>query len=412
MGNQAGIHKEALEAIEKVKKSRNTSLSLRKLGLADVPRAVYESGWIQSLDLSSNKLLSLPEGLFSVLPLLQELYLERNGLTNLPSDISELTQLETLDLSSNRFDQIPECISTLQKLRNLVLNQNNITEIPAHISNLKALNVFRAEDNSITEISEDLLNNCLALREISLEGNKVSVVPASISNLTGLRMISLANNLLVEFPTALFANGVMHYAKLNNNQIKEFPVDLKLMKSFDQVDLRNNHIDDIPREVRWSTDFEGQLMTDIPDEILENLYLGPISASQNRLVLEKRKITHILRVVVGAPPEFPNDYKYKVIEVYDTHVDIKGHFVDAMQFIEEGRKNGAILVHCEQGKSRSASFVIAYLMYHMNISAEEALEMVKKRRPIARPNTHFQVQLSSWGSTCKIDMEGAKKTEL
>jgi hypothetical protein len=65
MGNQAGIHKEALEAIEKVKKSRNTSLSLRKLGLADVPRAVYESGWIQSLDLSSNKLLSLPEGLFS-----------------------------------------------------------------------------------------------------------------------------------------------------------------------------------------------------------------------------------------------------------------------------------------------------------------------------------------------------------
>jgi hypothetical protein len=48
---------------------------------------------------------------------------------------------------------------------------------------------------------------------------------------------------------------------------------------------------------------------------------------------------------VGAPPEFPNDYKYKVIEVYDTHVDIKGHFVDAMQFIEEGRKNGAILVH-------------------------------------------------------------------
>jgi hypothetical protein len=59
------------------------------------------------------------------------------------------------------------------------------------------------------------------------------------------------------------------------------------MKSFDQVDLRNNHIDDIPREVRWSTDFEGQLMTDIPDEILENLYLGPISASQNRIVLEK-----------------------------------------------------------------------------------------------------------------------------
>ncbi len=31
-------------------------------------------------------------------------------------------------------------------------------------------------------------------------------------------------------------------------------------------------------------------MTDIPDEILDDLYLGPITASQNRRVLEKVRV--------------------------------------------------------------------------------------------------------------------------
>ncbi len=76
MGNQASIHAEALKAIEKVKKSKETSLSLRKLGLTDIPIAVYESKWIQSLDLSSNKLTQLPEGLFRKLILVLDLLTE------------------------------------------------------------------------------------------------------------------------------------------------------------------------------------------------------------------------------------------------------------------------------------------------------------------------------------------------
>ncbi len=64
MGNHASLRKEALEAIEKVKESKKTSLSLRKLGLTDIPSSVFESRWILSLDLSSNKLTTLPQGLF------------------------------------------------------------------------------------------------------------------------------------------------------------------------------------------------------------------------------------------------------------------------------------------------------------------------------------------------------------
>jgi len=63
MGN-ASLHKEALEAIERARESKKTSLSLRKLGLTDIPNTVFESKWIQSLDLSSNKLITLPQNLF------------------------------------------------------------------------------------------------------------------------------------------------------------------------------------------------------------------------------------------------------------------------------------------------------------------------------------------------------------
>jgi len=57
----------------------------------------------------------------------------------------------------------------------------------------------------------------------------------------------------------------------------------------------------------------------------------------------------------------------------------------------EGRK---VLVHCEQGRSRSVSVVVAYLMRAGGCgTVDEALALVKACRPEAQPNDNFMEQL-------------------
>ena len=70
------------------------------------------------------------------------------------------------------------------------------------------------------------------------------------------------------------------------------------------------------------------------------------------------------------------------------------HFDETYKFIKEAKdKNGTVLVHCKMGMSRSASSVIAYIMKEYGKNNEEALEQVRKARPIVQPNEAFARQL-------------------
>lgn len=54
------------------------------------------------------------------------------------------------------------------------------------------------------------------------------------------------------------------------------------------------------------------------------------------------------------------------------------------------------LVHCHAGKSRSVTIVIAYLMKKFTWTVNKAYTEVKKRRPRAKPNDAFVVQLKNY----------------
>jgi Dual specificity phosphatase, catalytic domain len=71
---------------------------------------------------------------------------------------------------------------------------------------------------------------------------------------------------------------------------------------------------------------------------------------------------------------------------------------DAIAFVDERRKSGRnVLVNCAQGKSRSSSLVIAYLMSadreQFECDYDKTLAYVKKCRAIAQPNDGFERQL-------------------
>jgi protein-tyrosine phosphatase len=57
-----------------------------------------------------------------------------------------------------------------------------------------------------------------------------------------------------------------------------------------------------------------------------------------------------------------------------------------LQMVAQGRRKGAVLVHCYAGQSRSVALVIAYLCAYFNMSLAEAYNVVVAARPTARPN--------------------------
>ena len=73
------------------------------------------------------------------------------------------------------------------------------------------------------------------------------------------------------------------------------------------------------------------------------------------------------------------------------------------ELIEVNEAQGGIaLVHCIEGKSRSASLCVAYLLWKngcKNVNHHmlfEILEYVKHRRPIVEPNPTFMKNLMAW----------------
>lgn len=69
----------------------------------------------------------------------------------------------------------------------------------------------------------------------------------------------------------------------------------------------------------------------------------------------------------------------------------------------QGRKSGGILVHCQGGISRSASAVIAYLMYKEKMSYQQAYDTVKKARSRIEPNDGFKEQLRAYEAHLQFD---------
>ena len=63
-------------------------------------------------------------------------------------------------------------------------------------------------------------------------------------------------------------------------------------------------------------------------------------------------------------------------------------------------RGGSTLIHCFGGRSRSATFVVAYLLWKNEDNSpkklQETLEFVKQKRSLVKPNEGFMKQLKDW----------------
>ncbi|KAH3767210.1 dual specificity protein phosphatase 1 [Pelomyxa schiedti] len=140
-----------------------------------------------------------------------------------------------------------------------------------------------------------------------------------------------------------------------------------------------------------------------PDLIMDHLYLGDEKDAYNKKTITRLNITHVLTVTlvpdfVQYKRLFPPNVNCLVVDILDdAQQNIAQYFNQTNAFIDAGRRVGNVLVHCVMGVSRSASIVIAYLMYTRCVDFATAFRMVHRARPIICPNIGFRHQLIAYG---------------
>jgi len=146
----------------------------------------------------------------------------------------------------------------------------------------------------------------------------------------------------------------------------------------------------VSRTVRWSlsSNFNAH-------EVFPKVYVGDVYAAHNTSELKKRNITHIVNMACGVSPAFPKEFTYLHIPILDcASENIQEHFQETSAFIEKALEQGGnVLIHCLKGVSRSATIAAAFVIKTHLMSPPEAVEQLRKLRPIIKPNSGFMMQL-------------------
>ena len=126
-----------------------------------------------------------------------------------------------------------------------------------------------------------------------------------------------------------------------------------------------------------------------------NVYIGDIASAYNSTELKKLGITHIVTAILGVDPHFPDEFIYLTVPIRDVESeDIRRYLRTTTEFIDGALKDGGkVLIHCIQGRSRSATIVAAWMMSRSGYSVEETINLLKEKRSCVDPNPAFREQL-------------------
>jgi protein-tyrosine phosphatase len=143
------------------------------------------------------------------------------------------------------------------------------------------------------------------------------------------------------------------------------------------------------------------------------LYLGSMAAVHDLDLLREHGITHLVQVleVPWIPQADDDGFTYHRIDIEDrSSAALKPHLDAACNYIRASLARGDnVLVHCQQGVSRSASIVIAYLIRDRSMTYDDAFDLVKQRRQCIKPNSGFIKALREWEIACKIPPRPASR---
>ena len=277
------VYRKAKQRIEKVRQEGNTKLDLSWMHLTEIPDEITSLTQLQSLDLSGNQLTMLPEEI-ATLTRLKMLDLNSNKLTMLPAVIATLTQLQSLDLRSNQLTMLPEEIAALTQLQSLDLRSNQLTMLPEAIAPLTRLQALYLSYNQLTTLPKAIAA-LTQLQTLYLSANQLTTLSEAITALTQLQSLNLRSNQLTTLPREIAALTQLTYLNLGNNkQLHHLPDGLQALNQLKVLIVHDDGLKTIPPWINKLNSLKeinlaGNQITDLPASFgelchLEGLFLG------------------------------------------------------------------------------------------------------------------------------------------
>ena len=156
--------------------------------------------------------------------------------------------------------------------------------------------------------------------------------------------------------------------------------------------------DDVHPGIAEAVSAMGQVLPESISEIIPGLYVGNAASAKNLTLLNTLGIKQIVNCAGG---DCGNDHeleiRYLTLPLRDEPeskiTPVLARTVSAIDAARGASEN--VLVHCEMGRSRSVSMVMAYLIAHGD-TPRQALNRVRERHPDAAPNRWFLDELHAF----------------
>lgn len=215
--------------------------------------SVYEPLLITHLDLSYNKIHSLPHKIFEHLVTLRELNLEGNKFKVLdpPTQmaLSGLRNLEVLNLANNDLTElVGDSVKNLQTLKVLNLAYNKLDYVPDTLSLLgESLDTVYLEHNLIYKLTDESFLGVKGISELSLINlPRLQYVNANtFAPLKNLKILYLSDNpsLSLIDREAFGVNQTLEELYIHNNSLRELHYNLTKWSALRILTLTGNEFD-------------------------------------------------------------------------------------------------------------------------------------------------------------------------
>lgn len=165
-----------------------------------------------------------------------------------------------------------------------------------------------------------------------------------------------------------------------------------LAKIAKQQKMSELHWEKIDKQARWREHLS---------EIVPNIFISSEVVAKNGDILRRAGITHILNTCEQVC-QSAEGFTKLAFRMNDGGGDtIFSTIWRAVAFIEDAlENNGKVLVHCQEGVSRSTSIVIGYLIIKEGYDYPKAFKTVRSCRRVASPNPRFIAQLMQLSEIC------------
>ena len=193
-----------------------THVELSANKISSIPTRVFDQTLkLSHLDLTFNQITKILSGVFNGLSKLQELRLFENEIASIASSAFDgMTSLHHINLSSNKLTTVDKSWfkDLKSKLSNLQIDGNSITTIASDaFDGLSRMDNLNLSTNQLTSITKDWFDDMPSLTTFWCVSNKISsIAPGTFDGAAKLEEIRLEYNDIVKPP----ANGTFN--KLNS----------------------------------------------------------------------------------------------------------------------------------------------------------------------------------------------------